>query len=421
MFVAKKTRVDFAQSVDPLSDFSDYVPVFGESMSTSEVSNHLDLPGVFTPFCAAETEFAEQHTIDHRNCPACQAADAALRGGNLHLATKSFRDASRYWMQLRRQSVSLKPRAHEATQTYLNALNLFFGDLRLCDITPGQIRAYQIARTTNSINVGGQQLHPWKRTCQHGTINHEINVLAMILNHCELWPRIRPFYFPLSVPTWSPRTVLTEVEEERLFSVAREHPEASLAYWVACITNNTTAAGIELRRLRLGNLFLTSNGISEIYVPGDAVKNTHRPRKIPLNAPAKWAIEQCFKRALMLGCCEPDHYLFPFRVLRNQFDPTRPASRSWLRKSWDKLRKATGFTKLTPHDLRHHCITRMLENDVNPETVIAIAGHVSRKMMEYYAHQRTRVKYAAVVAIDPTCKITATPDHPPILHERISA
>jgi integrase len=246
-------------------------------------------------------------------------------------------------------------------------------------------------------------------------------VLAMILNHCELWPRIRPFYFPLSVPIWSPRTILTEVEEERLFSVARKHPEASLAYWIACITNNTTAAGIELRRLQLGNLFLTADGISEIYVPGDAVKNNHRPRKIPLNAPAKWAIEQCFKRALKLGCCEPEHYLFPFRVIRNEFDPTRPASRSWLRKSWQNLRKATGFVKLTPHDLRHHCITRMLENDVNPETVIAIAGHVGRKMMEYYAHQRTRVKYAAVMAIEPMRKAPESITAHSVMQQHISA
>jgi len=131
------------------------------------------------------------------------------------------------------------------------------------------------------------------------------------------------------------------------------------------------------------------------------VKNNSRPRKIPLNDKARWAIGECLKRALKLGSCEPDHYLFPFRVVRNEFDPKRQASKSWLRKSWDKLRTATGFYDLSPHDLRFHCITRMLENDVNPETVIAIAGHVSRKMMEYYAHQRTRVKYAAVLAIEP--------------------
>jgi hypothetical protein len=42
----------------------------------------------------------------------------------------------------------------------------------------------------------------------------------------------------------------------------------------------------------------------------------------------------------------------------------------------------------------------MLENGVNPETVIAIAGHVGRKMMEYYAHQRRQVKYAAVLTLE---------------------
>jgi integrase len=98
--------------------------------------------------------------------------------------------------------------------------------------------------------------------------------------------------------------------------------------------------------------------------------------------------------------------------IKSEFDPTRQASKSWLRKSWDKLRTATGFYDLSPHDLRFHCITRMLENDVAPETVIAIAGHVGINMMRYYAHQRTRVKYAAVMAIQPKPKRRAIPAAP---------
>jgi len=111
-------------------------------------------------------------------------------------------------------------------------------------------------------------------------------------------------------------------------------------------------------------------------------------------------VEQCYKRALRLGSCEPDHYLFPFRTKRNSFDPSRPPSRWFLRKSWAKLRKATGFTHLNPHDLRHQFATRMLESDVDIETTKAIMGHVNPKMTEYYAHQRRRVKYAAVLAIE---------------------
>jgi integrase len=61
----------------------------------------------------------------------------------------------------------------------------------------------------------------------------------------------------------------------------------------------------------------------------------------------------------------------------------------------------SGQPNLRPHDLRHHCITRMLEEGVDPETVRSIAGHIRPEMTEYYSHQRKRVKYAAVKKIDP--------------------
>lgn len=341
-----------------------------------------------------------EHTWNHMNCPACQAAEMALRGNHLHLAEMEFKKASEHWINMRAQSTSLKIRTHEATRTYISALNKFFGSLRLSEITPGHLRGYQLARLANTIKTAQEEMHPWKCAAKPTTVNHELSVLGQMLTHCRLWHRLRPYYFPLHVSGWSPRSILSEKDEAEFWQKAAKHPEASLAYWVALITNNTTASGIELRGLRLKHVYLRDQGIARIYIPEDAVKNNSRPRMLALNPTARWAVEQCYKRALELGCCEPNHYLFPFRAKRNLWDPTRPASRSWLRKSWQKLRVATGFSELNPHDLRHHCITRMLENGVEPETVRAIAGHVTEKMMGYYAHQRTRVKYAAVMAID---------------------
>ena len=140
------------------------------------------------------------------------------------------------------------------------------------------------------------------------------------------------------------------------------------------------------------------------------MKNSSRPRKIALNRTARWAVEQCYKRALHLGACQPEHYLFPLRLNRektapgvkhrDKYDPARPASRWFVRKSWDKLRAATGLNHLNPHDLRHQCITRLLENGAQPETVRAIAGHVTQQMMEYYSHIRRQAKYDAVMAIE---------------------
>lgn len=368
------------------------------------------MPGLNLVTTPASITVLLEHTLDHLHCPACLAADDDLQGIAVDWAKMLFPDAAACWMKLRRQDTGLKPRAHDATQGCLTAMEKFFFNLRLCDIRPGHVRGYQLARLHNLMRAGGQELHPWKYPAGHSLVNHELSALAQMLRHAKLWKFIEPFYFPLPVKSWSPRSILSEVEEERLFDIASRHPEAGLAYWVALISNHTSASGIELRGLRMGNIFLPSEGFAEIYIPEDAVKNTSRPRKLPLNADARWAVEQCYKRALQLGCCEPEHYLFPMRVL-NKFDPTRQCSRSWLRHSWENLRTATGFTKLKPHDLRHPCITRLLENDVNPETVIAIAGHVGRKMLEYYAHQRSGVKYAALLTIESKKKLAPTTPH----------
>lgn len=353
------------------------------------------------------------HTDNHDNCPACRAANLALQAEKTNISSLPFSHALKFWKLRRAQSPRLKERTHETTTAYLNALEKFFGSIQLRDITPGNVRAYQLARQANALRLGGKTTRPWKREAGNSTINHELSVLGQMLKHCKLWHRIQPFYFPLPVKGWSPREIFTEDEEERFFREASKHPEAAMAYWVAAITNNTTASGSELRGLRFRHLFLREGKdrrgrleISEIYIPPEAVKNDTRPRKIALNKTAKWAVEQCYRRAIQLGCCEPDHFLFPFRLKRNQYDPERPPSRWFLRKSWDKLREATGFPELKPHDLRFLCITRMLENDVDPETVTAIAGHrPNSKMLEYYAKHRRRAKYAAVAAIEPKRKL----------------
>jgi integrase len=371
-----------------------------------------NLPQIAADGAQTRKSDESQHTADHKDCPACIEANLLLIQIDSDFSRLPFSQAATLWMVIRRQRRNLKPRTHESTQGYIDALEKFFGAIRLCDITPGHLHAYQLARAANSIAINGREVQPWKHMAGHSIVNHEISTLGQILKHCKLWEKLQPYYSPEGIPKWSPRDILSEEDEEDLFSKGASHPEAALAYWVACITDNTTAAGCELRGLQLKNIFLrTGKDISEIYIPKEAVKNSSRPRKISLNRTARWAVEQCYKRALSLGCTDPEHYLFPFRlnrvkrnekvcVSRAKWDPERPATRWFLRKSWEKLRKATGFTQLNPHDLRHQCITRLLENGVEPETVRAIAGHVTEQMMQYYSHHRRQTKYNAVMAIE---------------------
>jgi len=65
--------------------------------------------------------------------------------------------------------------------------------------------------------------------------------------------------------------------------------------------------------------------------------------------------------------------------------------RAW-RSAWRSLPKAAGIAALRFHDLRHHAITELAESQASDATIMAIAGHVSRQMLEHYSHVRLDLK-----------------------------
>src|SRR5579884_49278 len=48
------------------------------------------------------------------------------------------------------------------------------------------------------------------------------------------------------------------------------------------------------------------------------------------------------------------------------------------------------------HDLRHHAITELAESQTSDSTIMAIAGHVSSKMLQHYSHVRLQAKRDAL-------------------------
>ena len=79
-------------------------------------------------------------------------------------------------------------------------------------------------------------------------------------------------------------------------------------------------------------------------------------------------------------------------------DLTRPMG-SW-RKAWRIASKAAGV-RYRPHDMRHTFISRLAENPaVSEQTIKALAGHVSRQMLERYSHIRSEAKQAAIEALE---------------------
>jgi hypothetical protein len=51
------------------------------------------------------------------------------------------------------------------------------------------------------------------------------------------------------------------------------------------------------------------------------------------------------------------------------------------------------------HDLRVTCITKLAESQASEQTIMSIAGHVSKRMLEHYSRIRTDARRAALDAI----------------------
>jgi integrase len=64
-------------------------------------------------------------------------------------------------------------------------------------------------------------------------------------------------------------------------------------------------------------------------------------------------------------------------------------------------RLSSGRVKYRWHDLRHSFITRLAKNPaVSEQTIMSLAGHVSRAMLQRYSHIRNQAKQAAIAALE---------------------
>ena len=154
---------------------------------------------------------------------------------------------------------------------------------------------------------------------------------------------------------------------------------------------STTCRGVELKNLKWENVNLFGKDLTIQRSKNDAGR-----RKIPLNEDAMAALVRLRKRAEALGCAEPEHYVFP-ACEYGHIDPTLH-QKSW-RTAWRHLTEAAGLKGFRFHDLRHTAITELAEAGAPDATVMAIAGHMSRRMLEHYSHVRMKAKREAVEKI----------------------
>lgn len=280
----------------------------------------------------------------------------------------------------------------------------YFSGRRICEIDAAAIRTYQALRSKQVSNR---------------TTNMECNLLRHALKTSKVWAHVADDYKPLKEDNGGPGRALEEHEEKLLFDVARSKPGWDAAFYAALIASNTTMRGCELKCLRLRDVNLMDR---EIMVSRSKTEGG-KGRRIPLNDAAFWACTRLFERAHALGSMEPGHFLFPGFGRQGTkathgtgYDPARH-QKTW-RTAWRSLckeaarRSAEGiqgeigraramapFIGLRFHDLRHCAITKLAESEASDQTIMSIAGHLNRKMLEYYSHIRNAAKRKAVEAM----------------------
>lgn len=300
------------------------------------------------------------------------------------LAVLSFSQVAEIWLEQHRDSIS--DRTYRDYLFYIRTLNKKFKDTPCAAIHIGHVIAYRRERQ--------QTAGPW-------CINHEIVTLKQVLELAGLWDLIGKHYKPLKIENTGPPRVMTPEEEERFFRVVSEHPEWKVAYWAVSITNNTSAFGCELRFLQVKHVFL-EHVPPKIHIPDGKVKNEFRARVIPLNAEALKQVQRLLDRLKDdFGAGRPDHFLFPFRIKKGEYDVTRPASAFFIRSAFRSMRTVTGLPWLQPRHFRNQIITKLFESGAPDETITSIAGHQAIKMSRYYSRIRIHAKAEALDKIAP--------------------
>jgi len=302
-------------------------------------------------------------------------------GGVKRIKPILFGKAAKKWIGLNPQwSASTL----EINTLKLSHLTPVFGKLLLTEITPERIAQFQTKRLSEG--------------AANREVNMETGVLRMILRKYRLWYLIEPDFNPLPEPEDIGHAL--EIDEvERLLAAAIQSRSRSL-FPSLIIYVHTGVRGAELRKMKWRQV----DFIRRTITVGKSKTRGGEGRVVPLNEEAFEIMVEWHSR---FPDQQPDHYVFPSErygfaghqshltgaVAVYDVDPTQPIS-SW-KTAWTACRKAAGVW-CRKHDLRHTFISELGAAGVSDATIKALAGWMSRKMLERYSHASHQAKQDAV-------------------------
>ncbi len=338
-----------------------------------------------------------------------QASQGKLAVGSMQFGRLAFSAAADLYVDERLPH--LAPRTIQTEKERQKPLKAYFGAMSLNRISADSVRRYIVERKTKNLS--------------NRTINMEVACLARILRRAKRWHLIADELQPLPEHHDIGR-VLTQEQKAILLRTASSRPEWQVANWAATLALNTTIRACEIRGLRWRDVNFREGIITVVKSKTESGRRT-----IPLNDDAWRAMEELHNRIENLFDTTPqsDWHVFPHAEGGRKPEPTRPMS-NW-RTAWRRLTRvihcpACGHVQdpgetcsndeckadiskvksptagLRCHDLRHHAITELAESATSDQTIMAIAGHVSPKMLAHYSHVRLAAKRTALANLSST-------------------
>lgn len=320
---------------------------------------------------------------------------------------RPFSDVADAWLEERKGHIA--ERSIQFEKERLKPLREYFGRNTLAKIRADDIRSYQKHRLDKGLS--GK------------TINMEIGVLRLLMKRAHTWSRVAEDIKLFPKRSRIVGKALTREQKAHLFRTAASQEEWLVAYCAAVLAVSTTCRSVELKGLHWCDVDLFAQTMRVTRSKTDAGHRT-----IPLNSDGMAALARLRARAEAVGSSAPDHFVFP-ACENGHIDPVRP-QKSW-RSAWRSLVSeaarqagresasvvlnaggrlsaarsawrlaAKSFRGFRFHDLRHQAITELAEGGASDATLMAVAGHLTRDMLEHYSHVRMTAKRDAVSKLE---------------------
>jgi integrase len=271
------------------------------------------------------------------------------------------------------------PRSATFAEYALKHVSRLIGSKMLADCTETAIRTYQDERL--------------KEIAAPKTINDEVGLLLRILGKQGDFIRVelrRSKRLKLQVGPPIGKAYTIE-EKARMLKCARASRSTHI-YLAVLISLNTGLRDAELKQLTWAQIDFKKGYLTV----GKSKTEAGEGRTIPLNSAVLRALaEYILSYEAIFGQPRPEWYVFPFGK-PTPSDPTRHVTT--LKTAWNTVRKAAQVEGRW-HDQRHTAITDLSESGAGDQTIMDIAGHVSKSMLRHYSHIRMEAKRKALESL----------------------